>query len=146
MHALFHDYTPFAGGIERRELGSVVAIEHGTATAYAIRNAEERAALFIEPGTEVYEGMVVGQHVRPEDLLYNIAKKKQLTNVRAARAEVLVALTPARRMSLDECIEYLGEDELLEVTPGSLRLRKRILHTEQRAKEQKRAEKELEEA
>ncbi len=146
MHSLFFDYKPFGGDIERRELGSVVAIEPGPATAYAIRNAEERAALFIEPGTEVYEGMVVGQHVRPEDLLYNICKKKQLTNVRAARAEILVALTPPRRMSLDECIEYLGEDELLEVTPDSLRIRKRILNAEQRAKLQKAAEKALEDA
>ncbi|MBL8058810.1 MAG: translational GTPase TypA [Anaerolineales bacterium] len=146
MHSLFHDYLPYAGGIEQKELGSVVAIEPGTSTAYAIRNAEDRAMLFIEPGVEVYEGMVVGQHVRPEDLLFNICTKKQLTNVRAARAEVLEALTPPRRMSLDECIEYLGEDELLEVTPQSLRIRKRILHTEQRAKEQKRAEKALEEA
>jgi len=146
MHSLFFDYKPFAGAIERRELGSVVTMEAGLATAYAIRNAEERATLFIEPGTEVYEGMVVGQHVRPEDLLYNICKKKQLTNVRAARAEILVALTPPRRMSLDECIEYLGEDELLEVTPKNLRIRKRILNAEQRVKLQKAAEKALEEA
>jgi GTP-binding protein len=146
MHSLFFDYKPFAGAIERRELGSVVTMEAGSATAYAIRNAEERAALFIEPGTDVYEGMVVGQHVRPEDLLYNICKKKQLTNVRAARAEILVALTPPRRMSLDECIEYLGEDELLEVTPKSLRIRKRVLNAEQRVKLQKAAEKALEEA
>jgi GTP-binding protein len=145
MHSLFHDYKPYAGGIEQKELGSVVAIEPGSATAYAIRNAEDRSTLFIEPGVEVYEGMVVGQHVRPEDLLFNICKKKQLTNVRAARAEVLEALTPPRRMSLDECIEYLGDDELLEVTPQSLRIRKRILNTEERAKQQKRAEKELEE-
>jgi GTP-binding protein len=146
MHSLFFDYKPYAGDIEQKELGSVVAIEAGTATAYAIRNAEERATLFIEPGTEVYEGMVVGQHVRPEDLLYNIAKKKQLTNVRAARAEILVALTPPRRMSLDECIEYLSDDELLEVTPQSLRIRKRILKNESRMRQQKRAEKALEEA
>jgi GTP-binding protein len=146
MHSLFFDYKPYAGDIEQKELGSVVAIEPGTATAYAIRNAEERATLFIDPGTEVYEGMVVGQHVRPEDLLYNIAKKKQLTNVRAARAEVLVALTPPRRMSLDECIEYLSDDELLEVTPESLRIRKRLLKNEDRMRQQKRAEKALEEA
>ncbi|MGQ0604696.1 MAG: translational GTPase TypA [Anaerolineales bacterium] len=146
MHSLFYDYQPYAGDIEQKELGSVVAIEPGTATAYAIRNAEERSMLFIDPGTEVYEGMVVGQHVRPEDLLYNIAKKKQLTNVRAARAEILVALTPPRRMSLDECIEYLSDDELLEVTPQSLRLRKRILKNENRVRQQKRAEKALEEA
>jgi len=143
MHTLFHDYLPFAGAIEQRELGSVVAIEQGTATAYAIRNAEDRALLFVEPGTEVYEGMVVGQHVRPEDLPVNICKKKQLTNVRAARAEILVSLTPARRMSLDECIEYLSEDELLEVTPQNIRLRKRILNSDERGKQWKKAREEL---
>jgi GTP-binding protein len=143
MHTLFHDYLPFAGTIEQRELGSLVAIEAGTATAHAIRNAEDRAMLFVEPGTEVYEGMVVGQHVRPEDLPVNICKKKQLTNVRAARAEILVSLTPARKMSLDECIEYLSEDELLEATPQSIRIRKRILNTEERGKQWKKAREEL---
>jgi GTP-binding protein len=143
LYTLFHDYLPFAGLIEQRELGSLVAIEPGTATAYAIRNAEERASLFIEPGTEVYEGMVVGQHVRPEDLPINICKKKQLTNIRAARAEVLESLTPPRKMSLDECIEYLSEDELLEVTPHSVRIRKRILNTEARGKQTKRVKEEL---
>ena len=143
MHMLFHDYLPFAGPIAQRELGSVVAIEAGTATAYAIRNAEARAMLFVEPGTEVYEGMVVGQHIRAEDLPLNICKKKQLTNIRAARAEVLVSLTPPRRMSLDECIEYLGDDELLEVTPKSIRIRKRILDAEERGKQWKRAKEEL---
>jgi GTP-binding protein len=143
MHTLFHDYLPLAGAIEQRELGSLVAGEHGTATAYAIRNAEERGFLFIEPGTEVYEGMVIGQHQRPGDLVINIAKKKQLTNVRAARAEVLESLTPARKMSLDESIEYLADDELLEVTPENIRIRKRILDSEARGKVQKRSKEEL---
>jgi len=143
MHSLFHDYLPYGGAIAQREWGSLVAWEQGTATAYAIRNAEERGVLFVEPGEEVYEGMVIGQHIRPEDLPINICKKKQLTNVRAARAEVLESLTPARKMSLDECIEYLGDDELLEVTPQSIRIRKRILRTEERGRQQKRAEKEL---
>jgi GTP-binding protein len=144
MHTLFHEYLPFAGGIEQRVLGSLVAMEAGTATAFAIRNAEERATLFVEPGIEVYEGMVVGQHVRPEDLSFNICKKKQLTNVRAARAEILVGLTPPRKMSLDESIEYLSEDELLEVTPKNIRIRKRILDTEARGKQVKKAKEELE--
>jgi GTP-binding protein len=146
MHSLFHDYLPYGGLITQRELGSLVAWEQGTATAYAIRNAEERGVLFVEPGDEVYEGMVIGQHIRPEDLPINICKKKQLTNVRAARAEILESLTPPRRMSLDECIEYLNEDELLEVTPQSIRIRKRILNTEDRLKTQKRAEREMEAA
>jgi GTP-binding protein len=146
MHTLFHDYLPLAGAIDQREVGSLVAGEQGIATAFAIRNAEERGSLFIEPGTHVYEGMVIGQHQRPGDLMVNIAKKKQLTNVRAARAEVLVSLTPARKMSLDESIEYLAEDELLEVTPQSIRIRKRILNNEDRGKQQKRTKEELQEA
>jgi GTP-binding protein len=143
MHTLFHDYLPMAGPMEQREFGSLVAAEAGTATAFAIRNAEERGFLFIEPGTEVYEGMVIGQHQRPGDLVINIAKKKQLTNVRAARAEVLESLTPARKMSLDESIEYLSDDELLEVTPESIRIRKRVLSNELRGKTAKRAREEL---
>ncbi|MCC7360777.1 MAG: translational GTPase TypA [Anaerolineales bacterium] len=146
MHSLFHDYLPLAGAIDQREVGSLVAGEQGTATAFAIRNAGERGFLFIDPGTEVYEGMVIGQHQRPGDLVINIAKKKQLTNVRAARAEVLETLTPARKMSLDESIEYLAEDELLEITPQNIRIRKRILSNDLRGKTQKRAKEELLEA
>jgi len=146
MHTLFHDYLPLAGAIDQRELGSLVAAEAGTATAFAIRNAEERGTLFIDPGTEIYEGMVIGQHQRPGDLSINIAKKKQLTNVRAARAEILVSLTPARKMSLDESIEYLSDDELLEVTPENIRIRKRVLDSELRGKQQKKVKEELLEA
>jgi len=146
MNTLFHDYLPMAGAIPERSQGSLVSMETGSATAYAIRNAEERGYLFIEPGTEVYEGMVIGQHQRPGDLTVNIAKKKQLTNVRAAAAEKLVSLTPARKMSLDECIEYIAEDELLEVTPQSIRIRKRVLNHEERAKAAKKREEEMEEA
>ncbi len=144
MNTLFHDYLPMAGPIPERSQGSLVAWESGTATAFSIRNAGERGFLFIEPGTEVYEGMVIGQHQRPGDLNINIAKKKQLTNVRAARAEILVSLTPARKMSLDECIEYIAEDELLEITPLTIRIRKRILSSDERGKMTKKAKEELE--
>ena len=143
MHSLFHDYLPLSGAMEQRDYGSLVAAEAGTATAFAIRNAEDRGFLFIEPGTEVYEGMVIGQHQRPGDLSINIAKKKQLTNVRAARAEILESLTPARRMSLDECIEYLSDDELLEVTPENIRIRKRVLSADLRGKTAKRVKEEM---
>jgi GTP-binding protein len=146
MNTLFHDYLPFGGQIEQRDYGSLVAWEQGPATAYSIKNAEARGFLFIEPRTEVYEGMVIGQHQRPGDLTVNICKKKQLTNIRAARAEVLDSLAPPRRMSLDECIEYLSDDELLEVTPESLRIRKRILSTDERGKQTKKAKEELVEA
>jgi GTP-binding protein len=143
VHSIFHEYMPAAGRIEDRAVGSLVAWEAGTATAYGLKAAEERGRLFIEPGVEVYEGMVVGQHQRPGDLTINVAKKKHLTNVRSSTQDIEVRLAPARRMSLDEALEYLGEDELLEVTPVTYRIRKRALDTEERGKAAKRAKEEL---
>jgi GTP-binding protein len=134
MHTLFHGYEPAASEPYARERGSLVAWEKGIATSYALHNAEERGTLFIEPGIEVYEGMVVGQHARPGDLPINVCKKKHLTNVRSSTEDIMVRLTPPQQMSLDDYIEYLADDEVLEVTPLSLRLRKRILDTEQRRK------------
>ncbi len=138
LHTVFHGYGPSAGPIESRNTGSLVAWEAGTTTAYALKNAEERGTLFYGPGAEVYEGMVVGERVKPGDLPINVCKKKHLTNMRAARGDMEIRLTPPRRMSLDEAIEYLGEDELLEVTPAAFRIRKRILDTEARGKQEKR--------
>jgi GTP-binding protein len=143
MHTLFHDYLPLAGEITGRERGSLVAWENGTANTYGLRNAEERGILFIEPGTEVYEGMVIGEHAKPNDIGVNVCKTKHLTNVRAARADATVRLTPPRQMSLDESIEYLNEDELLEVTPLNYRIRKRTLKTEERGKLEKKAKETL---
>ena len=137
---------PYRGPMLRRANGAIVSDRAGGATPYALFHLQPRGVLFIDPGTEVYEGMVIGQHQRPGDLVINIAKKKQLTNVRAARAEVLETLTPARKMSLDESIEYLAEDELLEITPENIRIRKRILSGDLRGKTQKRAKEELLEA
>ncbi|HLF24747.1 MAG TPA: translational GTPase TypA [Anaerolineae bacterium] len=134
MHALFAGYGPLAGEISTRDHGSLVAWEPGVSTSYGLNNAEERGALFIGSGVEVYEGMVVGQHIRDTDLSVNVCKKKHLTNMRAASADIAVRLTPPRNMSLDDCIEYLAADELLEVTPLNLRLRKRILKTEERGR------------
>jgi GTP-binding protein len=139
MHTIFHDYMPLAGEVSGRERGSLVVWEEGVTTTFGLRNAEERGILFIEPGLEVYEGMVIGEHAKPNDIAVNVCKQKHLTNVRAARADATVRLTPPRRMSLDECIEYLSEDDLLEVTPLSYRIRKRILDTEERGKQTKRA-------
>ena len=139
VHSIFHAYLPSAGRIDDRPVGSLVAWEAGTATAYGLKAAEDRGRLFIEPGIEVYEGMVVGQHQRPGDLAINIAKKKHLTNVRSSTQDIEVRLAAPRRMSLDECLEYLGEDELLEVTPLAFRIRKRLLATEERGKAVKRA-------
>jgi GTP-binding protein len=134
MHTLFHDYLPLAGAIGGRSTGSLVSWEAGITTTYGLKNAEERGILFYDPGVEVYEGMVVGEHQRPGDLAINVCKKKHLTNMRAARGDMEIRLTPPRRMSLDEAIEYLAEDELLEVTPVDYRIRKRILNTEDRGK------------
>jgi len=137
VHTLFHDYMPMAGPIGGRERGSLVSWEQGVASTYGLRNAEERGVLFIGPGVEVYEGMVIGEHAKPNDIAVNVCKTKHMTNVRAARADATVRLTPPRQMSLDECIEYLAEDELMEVTPLSYRIRKRILETEERGKQVK---------
>ncbi len=139
MHTIFHDYMPLAGEVSGRERGSLVVWEEGVTTTFGLRNAEERGVLFIEPGVEVYEGMVIGEHAKTNDIAVNVCKQKHLTNVRAARADATVRLTPPRKMSLDECIEYLSEDDLLEVTPLSYRIRKRILNTEERGKQTKKA-------
>ena len=117
----------------------MVAWEDGTATTFGLKNAEERGTLFIQPGVEVYGGMVVGENQRPGDLDVNICKTKHLTNMRNAIRDIEVRLTTPRDLSLDEAIEYLAEDELLEVTPDNLRIRKRILDHHQRGRQQKRA-------
>ncbi|GAC1383703.1 MAG: translational GTPase TypA [Herpetosiphon sp.] len=137
MNTLFHGYGPYAGTIQTRVSGSLVAWEQGTATAFGLNNAQERGQLFIQPGTEVYEGMIVGQHIRDEDLEVNVAKKKALNNIRSSNAEDAIRLDTPRTLSLDDCIEYIAEDELVEVTPRSLRLRKKILETSDRRRLQK---------
>jgi len=139
INTIFHGYAPHAGPIQMRGKGSLVAWEPGDATTFGIKNAEERGLLFINPGDAIYEGMVVGEHQRPGDLDVNVCKKKHLTNMRNAIRDIEVRLTPPRDMSLDECIEYLADDELLEVTPKSLRIRKRTLNRHLRAKENKQA-------
>jgi len=134
VHTLFHDYMPMTGSIATRSSGSLVAWEPGTTVTYGLKNAEERGILFYGPGVEVYAGMVVGEHQRPGDLTLNVCKKRHLTNVRSSNREIDVRMTPPRQMSLDECIEYLAEDELLEVTPLNYRIRKRILDTHERGR------------
>jgi GTP-binding protein len=134
MHALFHGYLPLTGEIAVREHGSLVAFEPGVTTSYALSNAEGRGILFIGPGVQVYEGMVIGEQAREGDIAINVCKKKHMTNVRSSNEDIAVRLTPPRVMSLDECIEYISDDELLEVTPQNLRIRKRTLGTEERHK------------
>jgi len=139
MHTLFHSYLPMAGPMSGRSTGSLVSWEAGETTTFGLKNAEERGVLFYGPGVEVYEGMVVGEHQRPGDLSVNVCKKKHLTNMRSSNKDIEIRLSPPRQMSLDEAIEYLAEDELLEVTPLSYRIRKRTLNTEERGKLTKKA-------
>ncbi len=136
MSTLFHGYLPYAGGIDAKPHGSLVAHEAGTSTHYGLVAAQERGVLFIGPGVTVYEGMVVGQNARAEDIDVNVCKEKKLTNMRAAGSGPSELLHPHKQLSLEEAIEYVGDDELLEVTPKNLRIRKMYLkkHERKRAK------------
>jgi GTP-binding protein len=124
MNHSFLDYRPLSGDVETRRNGVIVAFEEGTATFYALKNAEDRGVFFITPGTKVYKGMIVGEHNRAQDLDLNVCKTKQLTNMRSASGDELVQLQTPIDMSLERALEYISSDELLEVTPESIRLRK----------------------
>ncbi len=141
IHTLFHGYLPQAGEIGQRSSGSLVSCETGLTTTFGLRNAEDRGTLFFGPGIPVYAGMVVGKHQRPGDLEMNVCKKKELTNMRAANADNEARLTTPRHMSLEEAIEYLGKDELLEVTPAAYRIRKQLLSAHERGRQNKAAKK-----
>ncbi len=143
MHTLFSGYDELAGPMNTRATGSLVAMEAGDTTSYALKSAEERGILFVNPGVPVYMGMVIGENTRPGDIAINVCRKKHLTNMRSSRGDMEIRLTPPRQMSLDEAIEYLAEDELLEVTPINYRIRKRILDTEERGKQTKKAKEAL---
>ena len=134
MSSVFERYEPYKGELTRRGTGSLVAWEQGEAVTYGLFNAQERGALFIGPGTPVYAGMIVGVSPKNEDIPVNVCRKKQLTNMRAAGSDEALRLTPPRVLSLEQCLEFLADDELLEVTPKNLRLRKRILDHSQRMK------------
>ena len=127
MSAVFHGYAPYKGEIPRRSTGSLIAYETGTAVTYGIFNAQERGTMFIEPGQPVYAGMVVGSSPKSEDIVVNVCKKKHVTNMRASGSDEALRLIPPRKLSLEESLEFLEEDELLEVTPKSIRIRKRQL-------------------
>ena len=134
MNSFFHANLPLADEIVSRQSSSIVARETGVTSTFGLKNAEERGSLFVGPGVDVYEGMVIGESQRSQDLSVNVCKKKHLTNMRQSIRDLDERLTPPRDMSLDEMIEYIGPDELLEVTPKSLRLRKKILNTHDRGR------------
>jgi GTP-binding protein len=145
MHTVFSGYDEMAGPMSTRTTGSIVAMEAGDTTAYALKSAEDRGTLFYGPGIAVYEGMVVGENSRGQDIPINVCRKKHLTNVRSSHGDMEIRLTPPRQMSLDEAVEYLTDDELLEVTPLTYRIRKRILDTSDRGKQTKKSKELLEE-
>ena len=135
INSIFYDYEPYKGEINRRDYGSLVAHEEGEAIVYGLYNAQERGELFIGPGTPVYAGMVVGANPKGGDIVVNVCKRKHLSNMRAAGSDDALRLTPPRIMSLEDCIEFLGDDEYLEVTPKSIRIRKIILDHNMRLRE-----------
>jgi len=134
MASVFDSYAPYKGDISRRGNGSMISFETGESITYGLFNAQERGTLFIGPGVPVYGGMVIGVNPRSEDMVINVCKKKQLTNTRASGSDEALRLTPPRLMSLEQCLEFLADDELLEVTPKSLRMRKSVLDHERRMK------------
>jgi GTP-binding protein len=132
MNTIFAGYGPYAGDIDGRTFGSLIAFEAGTTTTFGLAQAQGRGQLFIGPGIEVYEGMVVGEHIRERDLEVNVVRRKHLTNMRSSNSDIAVRLDGMRDLSLDDAIEFLAEDELLEVTPQNYRMRKRVLSKQDR--------------
>ena len=127
INTIFEEYAPYKGDIQYRKQGSLIAFESGETITYGLFNAQERGTLFIGPGEKVYGGMIVGQNGKTDDIEVNVCKRKQLTNTRASGSDDALRLTPPRILSLEQSLEYIDTDELLEITPKSLRLRKKIL-------------------
>ena len=134
MSSVFYGYEPYKGDIPKRATGSLIAFETGTAVTYGLYNAQERGTLFIGAGVEVYEGMIVGQSPKDEDIVVNVCKKKHMTNTRASGSDDALRLIPPKIMSLEQAIEFIADDELIEVTPKNIRMRKRILDKSERMK------------
>ena len=137
LSSVFHSYQPYKGDIQKRTTGSLIAFETGEAVGYGLFNAQERGPLFIGPGTQVYEGMVIGENPRGDDMAVNVCKKKQLTNMRASGSDDALRLIPPRQMSIEAALEFISDDELLEITPKSVRIRKNILSNTERLKKVK---------
>ena len=138
MNHVFDGYEPYKGDISQRQQGSIIAFETGESTAYGLFNTQDRGRLFIGPGVEVYEGMIVGASPKAEDLVVNVCKKKHATNTRSSSSDEALRLTPHSVLSLEQCLEFISEDEYVEVTPKSVRMRKAVLSHEQRMKQQSR--------
>jgi GTP-binding protein len=134
MNALLEGWVEWQGEIPRRQTGVLVADRSGEATAYALSHLEDRGELFVGPGTSVYEGMIVGENARPDDMDVNVTRQKKLTNMRASTADEAIRLTPHRQLNLEQALEFIAADELVEVTPAAVRLRKRTLAANQRTK------------
>ena len=137
MNSLFLGYRPWAGDIVSYRMGALVALEEGQAVSYGLANAQERGTTFVEPGNAVYGGMIVGLNSRGDDIVINVCKDKKKTNVRSSTADILVRLTPATNLSLEQSLDFILDDELVEVTPQSVRLRKRILDHGSRARQRR---------
>jgi len=134
MNHLFSSWEPWHGAIPSRQNGALVADRSGPATSYAIFNLQERGEIFIDPMTQVYEGMIIGENARPSDMDVNVTKEKKQTNMRASSADEAIRLIPPRKLGLEQAIEFINDDELVEITPVSIRLRKRILASNMRPK------------
>jgi GTP-binding protein len=134
MNHLFSGWEAWHGAIPARSTGALVADRAGAATAYAISNLQERGEIFIEPATPVYEGMIVGENARPNDMDVNVTKEKKQTNMRASTADEAIRLIPPRRLGLEQAVEFINDDEFVEVTPQNIRLRKKILMANMRPK------------
>jgi len=132
MNSLFDGYIEWQGEIPHRPTGALVADRPGTSTAYALYNLQERGELFVGPGGEVYEGMIIGENAKDNDLDVNVVREKKLTNMRASTADEAIRLIPFRQLNLEQAIEFIADDEFVEVTPKSLRLRKKILQASKR--------------
>jgi GTP-binding protein len=139
MHHSFHVYAPYRGEISYRLNGVLIAMENGISTTYALNNLQERGRLFIEPGTPLYEGMIIGENAKGSDMIVNPCKEKKLTNVRAAGADETIHLTPPFKMSLEQALEYIEDDELVEITPKCIRLRKKFLSASKRKRKEREA-------
>ena len=141
VNSILEDYEPYKGDFETRNRGAIIAWEDGETITYGLYNAQDRGTLFVGPGVKVYEGMIVGENARNEDITINVCKKKHATNTRASGSDEALKLVPPKEMSLEQCLDFIADDELLEVTPHHLRMRKRILKTDLRAKEAARKKK-----